>query len=220
MRSTWLIVGSLLFVGCANGGAPVAAPEPEAPSSRGSALTVTCTNGPGVTSPLTFEDGNIAGIADPRVITDDFERVLVKPLEVRARGAGKALAADVQFGPGTGTGRKDQILFLKVPICKAGGTADLHGQKLTAKLYIDSPSFNYPFPTKIWVGMQLPQGWGEIGKGLVGAPIKTELTLTGTFPDNEGTRKASDIILSVAIGGAQGNVPWAATLYWDDITIE
>jgi len=190
-----------------------------APSSR--ALTLACSNGPGESNVRSFEGNTLEGVELYRPEGPlDFPPVLAKPLEVRAHGAGRALAADVRLG---GTDRLNgvvpgNVMWLRVPLCKPGGTIDLRGKKLTMQVHLDGPALTTP-PARLWAGALLPQGWGAIVQR-DGMPVKSEATLSGQIPSNEGAAKLDHLIVSVAVGGPTGPAGWSGSVLIDQIQID
>jgi hypothetical protein len=189
--------------------------------STSRALILQCSNGPGESNVRTFETNSLEGVELYRPEGPlDFSPVLTKPLEVRALGAGRALAADVRLG---GTERLNgsipgTVMWLRVPICKPGGTIDLRGKKVTIKVFLDGPALTTP-PARFWAGTLLPQGWGAIAER-AGVPVGSEETISGQIPSTDGAAKVDHLIVSVAMGGANGPTGWSGSVLIDEIQIE
>ena len=135
-------------------------------------------------------------------------------------GAGHVLAADVLLG-GTTTRLQGllpgTVMWLRVPLCNSGGTADIRGKTVSAKVLISGPAL--PAPAKFWAGALLAQGWGGIAEQS-GVPVGAEFTITGQVPSNTGASQADQIIVSVAVGGSAGPAGWTGTVTVDDITVQ
>ena len=194
---------------------------PKETASTSRALILTCSNGPGESNVRTFEGNTLEGVELYKPEGPlDFPPVLTKPLEVRALGAARALAADVRLG---GIDRLNgivpgNVMWLRVPLCKPGGTIDLRGKKLTMKVLLDGPPLT-AFPARLWAGALLPQGWGAIVQK-EGMPVKSEETLSGQIPNSEGAAKLDHLIVSVAVGGPTGPGGWNGTALFNEILIE
>jgi hypothetical protein len=157
---------------------------------------------------MTFEGGTEGVRLDAQDPESDYFLTWTKDPESRLRGSSKALAVDVKFGA-----PRANLVWVRVPLCKSGGTADMRGKKFSVKMYVDGPQV--VAPGKVWAGAIIPGQWGGVSK--VGVPIKTEQVITGVFPCNEGAEHLSEVILAAAI---DHHAAWQGTIYFDDVNFD